>query len=911
MLSDWKQQGRAALGIIRAAFEPFAAIVGLAVLGVSLLAGALIYSETSEQLNRLVRERLLDLANLAAIQTDGDLHQTLMRAGQGTPAGYEQARRPYFQILRSNDDLIYVYTVVRCGAKYCFGLDAELPRPGEHVEHSGLMQAYRLPSGLMKDALARGVAEVEHEPYTDEYGTFLSGYAPLRTSRGQLIGVVGVDMSLRQYRLKVAKIRARFLFGLGCAAVLSLIVAWFVTRLRRRERVAQIRYGTLITNMPAAVFECRLDNDLTITFVNRYIASLTGYPPEAFIGSAERSLLSLVPLNERQALLTGLRAQIEAGDRFDAEVRLMPRHPTASASAAPRPVWVRLTGVGLGRAEGGTQILQGFMQNITLRKATEAKVIESERQFRSLADSTPNLLWIIDVYGDTLFFNKTWLDYTGRSLDDGVDEGWLARIHPEDKDVCLQKFIEALAEERTFQCWFRLMRSDEEYRWMLAVCTPRMTASGKCDGYIAAATDITERKAFEVELKAHRDHLQTLVDERTLEVRAEADKNLFLRTLIVTANSAGDLTSAVVLTLDEICRFTGWGAGSAVLHLGTAFGDTPERLWSSGAIERFATLADDNHPETPPCAAVVPIHLDGGLVATFRFYGDGALVHSVASIGAALGDAEPQLARIIARFQQEAALRDAKDAAESSARAKSEFLSNMSHELRTPMHAILNYAAMARKRLTGAPLPDETTHKLEKYLGNIDTAGNRLLGLLNNLLDLAKMEAGRMVFHAAPDELGAIVGHALMELDSLIKAKTLTVECPVEVQAEGCFDRQKLIQVVVNLLSNAIRFSPPGSTLHLVFDRRATAHGDALWFALRDEGPGVPAAELDHIFEPFIQSSDTRSGAGGTGLGLSICREIIAAHGGRIWAENVAAGGAVFAFEIPCSPSGAGPVTRV
>lgn len=242
-------------------------------------------------------------------------------------------------------------------------------------------------------------------------------------------------------------------------------------------------------------------------------------------------------------------------------------------------------------------------------------------------------------------------------------------------------------------------------------------------------------------------------------------------------------------------------------------------------------------------------------------------------------------------------LRLAKESAEAANYAKSEFLSNMSHELRTPMHAILNYANMAMKRIG-----KEDTEKMEKYIGNIQSAGNRLMGLLNNLLDLAKMEANKMEFKLSNGDFKGVLEHCQIEIDSLIKAKNLTLEPVYEcANTFAFFDKGRMIQVGINLLSNAIKFSPENSTIRMIL---SDGENNNLCFSVVDAGVGIPESELDAVFDKFIQSSKTKSAAGGTGLGLSICRQIIEAHNGKIWAENNPSGGASFKCLIPRTEQG-------
>lgn len=244
-------------------------------------------------------------------------------------------------------------------------------------------------------------------------------------------------------------------------------------------------------------------------------------------------------------------------------------------------------------------------------------------------------------------------------------------------------------------------------------------------------------------------------------------------------------------------------------------------------------------------------------------------------------------------------LRKSKDAAESANRAKSEFLANMSHELRTPMHAILNYAYSGYKRLQS-----NEVDKLEKYFKNIQTSGERLSKLLNNLLDLSKIESGRMEFHIQDADLQSIVEYASTELHALIQEKNLKIIQKIETNHTiAPFDPDRMTQVIVNLLANAIKFSPHGRAITITLrDAERTISGVSapyIAFSIDDEGQGIPEDELEDIFDKFIQSSKTKTGAGGTGLGLSICRDYINAHGGKIWAKNNITGGATFTFVLP------------
>jgi signal transduction histidine kinase len=222
--------------------------------------------------------------------------------------------------------------------------------------------------------------------------------------------------------------------------------------------------------------------------------------------------------------------------------------------------------------------------------------------------------------------------------------------------------------------------------------------------------------------------------------------------------------------------------------------------------------------------------------------------------------------------------------------AKSQFLANISHELRTPMHGILSFARFGiDKGPTAGP------EKVASYFEKIHQSAAQLLAMLNELLDLAKLQAGRMTYSFSDVNIADIVRQAADEFVSLVSERDLTLVCPSIEDVSGEADAQRTLQVVRNLLSNAVKFSPQGGMIYL----SCAADDNAVHVSVRDQGPGIPEGELETIFEKFAQSSATTTGAGGTGLGLAICRQIVKDHGGRIWARNAPEGGALFQFWIP------------
>lgn len=246
-------------------------------------------------------------------------------------------------------------------------------------------------------------------------------------------------------------------------------------------------------------------------------------------------------------------------------------------------------------------------------------------------------------------------------------------------------------------------------------------------------------------------------------------------------------------------------------------------------------------------------------------------------------------------------LKKAKEDAEFANNAKSEFLANISHELRNPMHHILSYSKNGVEKFDKV-----AKSKLNHYFRQIRKSGERLMFLLNDLLDISKMEKGRMTYEMKENDLWKITKEAVIEFDTVIKEKQLSfiLDDHQEMTITVC-DEFRIGQVIRNLFTNAIRYSPEGKTITVSIDTadhdETTTNG--LKFSLCDQGIGIPVDELQTIFEKFTQSSLTKTGAGGTGLGLAICHEIIKSHNGKIWAENNPGEGATFNFLIPRNQS--------
>jgi signal transduction histidine kinase len=308
--------------------------------------------------------------------------------------------------------------------------------------------------------------------------------------------------------------------------------------------------------------------------------------------------------------------------------------------------------------------------------------------------------------------------------------------------------------------------------------------------------------------------------------------------------------------------------------------------------------------------------------------GDGPLLYTVGSLVAAAvdnarlyGEVEAQKEalehRVVERTAALAAAIEeaqaARAAAEEASATKSAFLSSVSHELRTPLTSVVGFSRLIRRRLDeiifpavpgGDPKRDRSMRQVADNLDIIVEEGERLTALINDTLDLAKIEAGRMEWRREPVDIAEVIGRATAATAALLDGSglALVVDVPPDLPTV-VGDRDRLIQVVINLVANAVKFTPSGSitcAAGLAGADTATVAGPTILVSVTDTGVGILPGDQERVFEQFGQADDRLAdGPRGTGLGLPICREIVEHHGGRLWVESEVGRGSRFSFTLP------------
>jgi len=614
-----------------------------------------------------------------------------------------------------------------------------------------------------------------------------------------------------------------------------------------RESEARMSLATDAANLGLWLWNIR-DDELWVTEKWRELFGFTESEPVNF-----GRLLQVVHPEDRQRMKQIVQDVFEHGGENESEYRIT--RPDGSTR------WI----AGYGSVEldecGKPALARGVSRDITKRKHAEEELRESEARFRAMANTAPVMIWVSGPDRLCTFFNKGWLDFTGRSLEQELGTGWAESVHREDFDRCLDVYVNSFNARQPFTMEYRLRRSDGEYRRVLDTGTPRFAPDGEFLGYIGSCIDITERMRAEEKFRLVLDaapNMMIMVDS--------AGVISFANASVATAfgYSLGELIGCNIETLIPE-RFRHRHAGYR-----KGFHSEPSSRAMGAGRDLFGRRKDGS--EFPVEVGLSPMHTTQGLF----------VLASVIDI-TARKQAESEHLRQnmeLARVGRVAVM--------------GELAASLAHEVNNPIGAMVaNASAGLRLIAAGKIGTEELTELLADIVADGRRAGEVIQGI-RNMVRKGEARRSSIQIRDVIRELLRIVG-----ADAIGREVNVTAEVGPDT-GEVWGDPVQLLQVLLNLTMNAFEamtaVRPDARRLFIHTGR----NGDGeIVVTMRDTGPGFPQAMIEQLFEPFFSTKSE-----GAGMGLAISRSIIEAHGGTLSGENCDGGGACFTVRLPQAKEG-------
>jgi PAS domain S-box-containing protein len=673
---------------------------------------------------------------------------------------------------------------------------------------------------------------------------------------------------------------------------LGVISRDITDRLRSEEelRHSEERFRLMAQTVPSILWTASPDG--VITWVNdRWLEYCGTSAEENASGWPE---LVLHP-DDRDRRAREWAAALAAGTEYEIEVRHR-RHDGEYRWFITRAIPVR-------DPSGGIQAWFGATTDIHDQKEAADALRESEARFRSMADSVPALIWLTELDERRTYFNRTWLEFTGRPLERELGLGWAENIHPEDRKLYLEAYSAAFVAREPFEIEYRLRRRDGVYRWVLARGTPRVTPSGAFAGFVGLCLDVTDRREAEHALRASEERFRTLTEA--------------VPQMVWTADTAGRVTfvnrrwseytgtpfeagsgrglEAELLHPDDAERVrAGWQLAVAK-HAGgyteefrlrrAADGDyrwmlssaVPRRDPAGGVTEWVGTLTDidDQKRQTETLERMVR-ERTVALEAV-----NAALVDEVEERKAA----EQRVIAVASELER------SNDELE-------KFAYIASHDLQEPLRKIQAFGDRLLTKCRAA-LPDNG----REYVDRMMSAAARMRRLIDDLLTFSRVTTQQRPF--ARLDLGKLVREVVSDLDVRITQSGATVAVGPLPEIDG--DPTQMRQLFQNLIVNGVKFHRPGvppvvEVRGELLTRPARPGEDEpvpiCRLSVRDNGIGFDEKYRERIFDVF-QRLHGREQYEGTGVGLAICRKIAERHGGSITAHSRPGEGATFVVTLP------------
>ncbi|MBE8988011.1 PAS domain S-box protein [Nostoc sp. LEGE 12450] len=704
-------------------------------------------------------------------------------------------------------------------------------------------------------------------------------------------------------------------------------------------RLANERLQYLLTSSPVVIYSSKKTlGNFSTTFISKNVKAMVGYEAQEFVENPNFWLHHVHP--EDIELISEKFSQLVEQEYTSYQYRWL------HADGTYHWFYEKMR---LIRDEAGKPIeCVGYWADINDAKLAELALQTGRQRYQLLAETSPACIFHTDVDGNVLYFNQRWSEISGCNLEESLGTGWTKAVHPDDRKQLLLTWNQARVAKTAYKYEHRFLRDDSTVVWVICQALPEFRDDGEIKGYIGTITDITERKLAEEALResAERERaiaqviqrmrqtldLETIFAATTQELRQvlNCDRVVVYRfnpqwsgefvsesvgndwiSLIEEHNNDPHLTEGVLeegRCLAKILDSADNQAEDADMQA------IQDGIYAQGAT--FRCVPDIYNAEFHPsyisllerfqakAYIIVPILYGSqiwGLLASYqnsdsRQWKPGE-INIVVQIGNQLGVALQQ-AQLLAQTQRQSqALQEAVITADAANRAKSEFLANMSHELRTPLNAILGFT-----QIMSHDHALSTEH--QQNLAIINRAGEHLLNLINDILEMSKIEAGRITLNLNSFDLIRLLENLeeMLRFRATSKGLELNFEytsyLPQYIQA----DESKLRQVLLNLLGNAIKFTDTGRVMLRVamedMGDKILPHPPHLFFEVTDTGRGIAPEEINLLFEAFGQTETGRKSQQGTGLGLAISRKYVELMGGNISVTSIIGGGSTFAFDI-------------
>ncbi|HEV8309064.1 MAG TPA: PAS domain S-box protein [Methylomirabilota bacterium] len=679
--------------------------------------------------------------------------------------------------------------------------------------------------------------------------------------------------------------------------------------LGRRES----RYRALFEHAVDVILVCTLDG--TVSDLNRAAESISGWSREELIGQSVAKILTpaSVALAEER-----IRRSL-AGERLPKlfELEAIRRDGTI----VPLEGWARF----IHDKQGRPIEHQGVFRDISVRKQAETALRESEERYRNLFENANDPIATLSLDGTTLTVNRALETALGYSREELVGRHYARFVTPETHAEWEERTRRAAAGEKLPSiAEIEVVRRDGAVIPIEARISIIRDRAGTPVGVQVIFRDITERKLMEAGLRRSEELHRALFREAE-EARAVLDRLYRLAIAMQGSREPADRLRAFIEGAHGIVGFDRVyvllaSQDGAALEMVASYGEEgtapPPRLPLSPAAGPFYDALQTLRPVTvltdEALRAITPIdaaYRSHPFLRSSRFV-IVPLVVGDRAVGAVCADNKhtrhaispasvesfillcQQFATALEESRLYAQIADNSRQLEIANRHKSEFLAHMSHELRSPLNAIIGFSEVLLERMFG-----ELNDKQAEYVADVLSSGHHLLSLINDILDLTKVEAGRMELEPTRFDLCGLLRDSLVLVRDRAARHGITLDLAADERlGELVADERKLKQILLNLLSNAVKFTPEGGRVTL----GARTLDGAVEFAVSDTGIGIAPEDQEAVFEEFRQvGADAARRSEGTGLGLTLVKKLVELHGGQIWLTSRLGKGSTFTFTLP------------